>query len=299
MDLAAATDAGLVGLARAGDRDAFGMLYLRHHSAAWRVACVVAGWSADAEVALIEGFTTVFSALPAELDAAVDFRRSLLACVRQAALDRLAACRRRRVEAPAAAAAAIPEPDEVVLSGPEHHLLRSSLLTPPMRRPAPPWLPDAEAEPPTAEGIMHPRHPPRRRPGRGRRRPGAPLPPPFDGGRLPPALPGRGRRRRPHPLGPAPGRRSGRRGDAGDHPGFADRPGPPAGRARHCPPGPGRAAGPEPAGRPGARRRRRADRSRDRRRLRPGGGATRGHDRDAGGANAVRRAGPVPTQAPR
>ena len=43
MDLTVATDADLIGLARAGDRSAFGMLYLRHHSAAWRVACVVAG----------------------------------------------------------------------------------------------------------------------------------------------------------------------------------------------------------------------------------------------------------------
>src|SRR6476469_9674600 len=59
-------DWALMGAARAGDRLAFGLLYLRHHAAAWRVACVASRFSPDAELAVIEGFTRIFSALPEE-----------------------------------------------------------------------------------------------------------------------------------------------------------------------------------------------------------------------------------------
>ena len=65
-DLTAVDDLTLVHAARAGDRLAFGVLYLRHHAAAWRIACVASRFSPDAELAVIEGFTRVFSALPAE-----------------------------------------------------------------------------------------------------------------------------------------------------------------------------------------------------------------------------------------
>src|SRR5215213_652500 len=64
-DVTSAGDLSLVAAARAGDRLAFGILYLRHHAAAWRVACVASRFSPDAELAVIEGFTRVFSALPA------------------------------------------------------------------------------------------------------------------------------------------------------------------------------------------------------------------------------------------
>src|SRR5207244_5999008 len=91
-DVNNADDLTLVEAARAGDRLAFGILYLRHHAAAWRVACVASRFSPDAELAVIEGFTRVFSALPDEPEdsgaGAVSFRPYLLACVRQAALDR-------------------------------------------------------------------------------------------------------------------------------------------------------------------------------------------------------------------
>ena len=63
-DLTATDDLTLVQAARSGDRLAFGVLYLRHHAAAWRIACVVSRFSPDAELAVIEGFTRVFSALP-------------------------------------------------------------------------------------------------------------------------------------------------------------------------------------------------------------------------------------------
>lgn len=82
-----ATDADLVREVRAGTRSALGLLYLRHGEAAWRVACISTGFSADAEVALIEGFTEVFVVLPGEPDTR-SFRSSLLGCVRQVALHR-------------------------------------------------------------------------------------------------------------------------------------------------------------------------------------------------------------------
>ena len=88
------TDADLVVRAGRGDRTAFGMLYLRHHLAAWRIATVASGFSDDAEVAVIDGFTNVFSAVPAidlgDTPASdVDFRRHLVVCVRRIALDRI------------------------------------------------------------------------------------------------------------------------------------------------------------------------------------------------------------------
>ena len=97
-DVSTTDDLTLVGLARAGDRLAFGILYLRHHAAAWRVACVASRFSPDAELAVIEGFTRVFSALPADPEEfagdSVSFRPYLLACVRQSALERARAAGR-------------------------------------------------------------------------------------------------------------------------------------------------------------------------------------------------------------
>src|SRR2546423_10680315 len=101
-DLTATDDLTLVQAARSGDRLAFGVLYLRHHAAAWRIACVASRFSPDAELAVIEGFTRVFSALPAESEefegGGVTFRPYLLACVRQAALDRARAAGRAEPE---------------------------------------------------------------------------------------------------------------------------------------------------------------------------------------------------------
>ena len=135
-DLSSTGDLGLLRAARRGDRLAFGLLYLRHNAAAWRVACVASRFSPDAELALIEGFTRIFSALPEnpEESAAggVSFRPYLLACVRQAALDRARVAGRSGpadAGAEAEGAEGTPElaplaglgPDgEIVLSGLEH-----------------------------------------------------------------------------------------------------------------------------------------------------------------------------------
>ncbi|MDQ3946252.1 MAG: hypothetical protein M3357_14080, partial [Actinomycetota bacterium] len=91
-----APDADLVARARNGDRTAFGVLYLRHHAAAWRLASATSGFSDDAELAVMAGFTDVFSALPRRGDPS--FRAHLLTCVRRAALER---CRTRRLDAAA------------------------------------------------------------------------------------------------------------------------------------------------------------------------------------------------------
>ena len=90
-DLTGATllsDSELVLQARQGDRRSFGTLYLRHHDAAWRVACAAAGSATDAEDAVAEGFAKVFAALPRMVDRELAFRPYLLACVRNAAVDR-------------------------------------------------------------------------------------------------------------------------------------------------------------------------------------------------------------------
>ena len=82
-------DRKLVLRARDGDRLAFGILYLAHHEVAWRMACATTAFSADAEIALVEGFARVFGALPAVLDEEFAFRPRLLASVRTFAVERL------------------------------------------------------------------------------------------------------------------------------------------------------------------------------------------------------------------
>src|SRR4029078_8147620 len=90
-DLTGATllsDSELVLRARQGDRRSFGTLYLRHHDAAWRVACAAAGSATDAEDAVAQGVRKVFAALPRMVDRDLAFRPYLLACVRNAAAYR-------------------------------------------------------------------------------------------------------------------------------------------------------------------------------------------------------------------
>src|SRR5437879_13694361 len=85
--------------ARDGDRLAFGVLYLAHHEVAWRMACATTAFSADAEIALVEGFARVFGALPDVLDAEFVFRPLLLASVRTRAAARLTPPGRRDARA--------------------------------------------------------------------------------------------------------------------------------------------------------------------------------------------------------
>jgi anti-sigma regulatory factor (Ser/Thr protein kinase)/DNA-directed RNA polymerase specialized sigma24 family protein len=82
-------DRNLALRARDGDRLAFGVLYLAHHEVAWRMACATSAFSADAEIALVEGFARVFGALPDVLDEEFAFRPRLLASVRTFAVERL------------------------------------------------------------------------------------------------------------------------------------------------------------------------------------------------------------------
>ena len=170
-DPMAANDLRLVQAARSGDRLAFGVLYLRHHAAAWRIACVASRFSPDAELAVIEGFTRVFSALPADSEeferGDVTFRPYLLACVRQAALNRARAARRAEPDSrhrPGRAPASPPPPaplaglapdGEVVLSSMEHHVARGALAALPERTRTALWLSDVEAMTPAeVAGIL-------------------------------------------------------------------------------------------------------------------------------------------------
>lgn len=143
-----APDGDLVARAGRGDRTAFGMLYLRHHQAAWRMAGVASGFSDDAEVALIDGFTAVFSALPAD-PGPDDFRHHLLVCVRRIALDRIFP------RALAASAGDTANPDHVSGHHPaddevaDANIVRGGLLALPEIHRTALWLTEVEAWTPT------------------------------------------------------------------------------------------------------------------------------------------------------
>jgi RNA polymerase sigma factor (sigma-70 family) len=152
-DLTGATllsDSELVLRARQGDRRSFGTLYLRHHDAAWRVACAAANSPTDAEDAVAEGFAKVFAALPRMVDRELAFRPYLLACVRNAAVDRHRRTRKidLRDEVPERAAAAV-EPDEIVLAGLERNLVGEALRSLPERWRTVLWLTEVEGMTPT------------------------------------------------------------------------------------------------------------------------------------------------------
>ncbi|HTC80441.1 MAG TPA: sigma-70 family RNA polymerase sigma factor [Acidimicrobiia bacterium] len=152
-DLTGATllsDSELVLRARQGDRRSFGTLYLRHHDAAWRVACAAAGSPADAEDAVAEGFAKVFAALPRIVDRDLAFRPYLLACVRNAAVDRHRRTRKidLRDEVPEQKATT-GDPDEVVLADLERNLVGEALRSLPERWRTVLWLTEVEGMTPT------------------------------------------------------------------------------------------------------------------------------------------------------
>ena len=144
------SDSELVLRARQGDRRSFGTLYLRHHDAAWRVACAAAGSPTDAEDAVAEGFAKVFAALPRMVDRDLAFRPYLLACVRNAAVDRHRRTRKLdlRDEVPERAAVA-GDPDEIVLADLERNLVGEALRSLPERWRTVLWLTEVEGMTPT------------------------------------------------------------------------------------------------------------------------------------------------------
>jgi RNA polymerase sigma factor (sigma-70 family) len=152
-DLTGATllsDGELVTQAREGDRRAFGTLYLRHHDAAWRVACTTAASNADAEDAVAEGFAKVFAALPRMVDRDLAFRPYLLACVRNSAVDRHR--REKKVDLRddvPEQAAVLGDPDEIVLADLERNLVGEALRTLPERWRTVLWLTEVEGMTPT------------------------------------------------------------------------------------------------------------------------------------------------------
>ena len=143
-ELTASSDAELIASVRRGDRHAFGLLYLMHHEAAWRVACSVTGFTDGAEVAVIEGFTAVFDAIPdfpADLRSDICFRAYLFVSVRESALDR----RARRRGARAVPADEIHLDDDLDLSAVEHELVRGALCQVSETSRTAFWLTDVEA----------------------------------------------------------------------------------------------------------------------------------------------------------
>ena len=152
-DLTGATllsDSELVVRARQGDRRSFGTLYLRHHDAAWRVACAAAGSPTDAEDAVAEGFAKVFAALPRMVDRELAFRPYLLACVRNAAVDRHRRTKKIDLrDTVPEQAAATSEPDEIVLADLERNLVGEALRSLPERWRTVLWLTEVEGMTPT------------------------------------------------------------------------------------------------------------------------------------------------------
>ncbi|HVW31383.1 MAG TPA: sigma-70 family RNA polymerase sigma factor [Acidimicrobiia bacterium] len=151
-DLTGATlfsDSELVLRARQGDRRSFGTLYLRHHDAAWRVACAAAHSPADAEDAVAEGFAKVFAALPRMVDRELAFRPYLLACVRNAAVDRHRRTRKLDLRDEVPERAAEGEPDEIVLADLDRNLVGEALRTLPERWRTVLWLTEVEGMTPT------------------------------------------------------------------------------------------------------------------------------------------------------
>ncbi len=139
------SDSELVVRTRQGDRRSFGTLYLRHRDAAWRVACTSAASATDAEDAVAEGFAKVFAALPRMVDRDLAFRPYLLACVRNAAVDRHRRTRKLdlRDEVPEHAAAA-GDPDEIVLADLDRNLVGEALQSLPERWRTVLWLTEVE-----------------------------------------------------------------------------------------------------------------------------------------------------------
>lgn len=88
LKIVSESDATLVRLAQSGDRTAFGLLYLRHHEAAWRVANAVTAFSPESAGVVIEAFARVLASPPHRLEGDAVLRPDLLTCVRHVALER-------------------------------------------------------------------------------------------------------------------------------------------------------------------------------------------------------------------
>jgi RNA polymerase sigma-70 factor, ECF subfamily len=114
------SEAALVERARGGDAVAYGALVRAHQDIAYRVACLAAGSSADAEEAAQDGFVKAWRALP-RFRAGAPFRPWLLAIVANEARNRRRAAGRRaglalRAAEQAARATAGPSPEALALS---------------------------------------------------------------------------------------------------------------------------------------------------------------------------------------
>lgn len=147
IDGTPATDHELVGLAAAGDTDAFEELYRRHVQAAWRVAHAVTGNRDDAADAVAEAFTKVLQILPAgRLGAVEQFRSYLLTATRNAGVDVLR--RKGRAEPTADAGeqqvALTPGPSDRFIDQLDASLVSSAFRTLPERWRSVLWLTEVE-----------------------------------------------------------------------------------------------------------------------------------------------------------
>ena len=127
--MAAVTDSSLLIRSRAGDRHAFGELVVRHYLAAYRTARAIMRSHLDAEDAVQDAFVRAYTQLNSfRGDAA--FSTWLITIVRNQALSRLRAQRRRNQTMPPADAVLIgqvasvdPSPEDQLLDGERRHRL--------------------------------------------------------------------------------------------------------------------------------------------------------------------------------
>ncbi|MGH8999738.1 MAG: RNA polymerase sigma factor, partial [Acidimicrobiia bacterium] len=139
-----ASDGELTERVHDGDRTAFGVLYLRHHGAAWRMARVASGFTDDAEIAVIEGFSAVFAASGHRSD----FRQALQACVRASALRRRARQRARGRIRLTRAMVPLGRTSPAGGAVPGEHEVRERMRALPEARRTALWLTDVEAQTP-------------------------------------------------------------------------------------------------------------------------------------------------------
>jgi len=146
------TDAALVRRARTGEPTAFGLLYLRHHEAAWRVANAVTAFSPTADRVVVEAFTRALVGSPRRPGPDAVLRPDLLRHVREVALEW--AGDQRRI---ASRAKSSPPPggatDELVLADVEPVVAAAfRALEEPARTAL--WLTEIEALTPTEVGRV-------------------------------------------------------------------------------------------------------------------------------------------------
>lgn len=150
LDQATASDAELIAATRAGDDDAFSLLYRRHAGAARAAARTLMRSRAGADDLVAEGFTRILAALRRGTGPDVAFRPYLLACVRNAAYDRYRQDRREDLTLDPGAGLADPVLVDPALLAGERQMVARAFTSLPDRWQAVLWHTEVEGMPPAS-----------------------------------------------------------------------------------------------------------------------------------------------------